>query len=97
MVGGVWAGSDSPLEGWGAVSEGAGHELGVGADRVPAPGENLEVVQGERGSASREDVRRTMLVSEGRLWGEGLAFNAGICVGAGIAVVVGVIFGVGAV
>jgi len=96
VVGGVGAGSDSPLERWGAVSEGARHKLGVGTDRVPASCENLEVVHGERGSASREDVGWAMLESEGRLWREELAFNARICVGAGIAVFVRVVVGVGA-
>jgi hypothetical protein len=65
VVGGVGAGSDSPLERWGAVSEGARDELGVCTNRMPAHRENLEVVHGERGSAIREDVRWTMLVSEG--------------------------------
>jgi len=36
VVGGVGSGADSPLEGWGAVSEGARDELGVGTNRMPA-------------------------------------------------------------
>ena len=97
VVGGVGAGSDSPLKRWGAVSEGARDKLGVGTNRMPAHSESLEVVHGEGGSTFRQDVRQMMLVSEGGLWGEGLAFNARVCVGAGIAVFVRVIFGVGTV
>jgi hypothetical protein len=81
----VGAGPNSPVERWGAVSEGARHNVRVGT----------EVVQGQRGSASREDVRR--LIGEGRVWRERFAFNARICVGAGIVLFVRVIFGVGVV
>jgi hypothetical protein len=58
MVGGVGAGSDSSIEGWGTVSEGARHNVGVGTERVPAPSKRLEVVHGQRGSAIWEDVRQ---------------------------------------
>jgi hypothetical protein len=95
VVRGVWAGSDSPVERWGAVSEGAGNKVGVGTARVPAPSESLEVVQGQGGSANREGVRRAILVGEGRLWRESFAFNARICVGGCTVVFVRVIFGVG--
>jgi hypothetical protein len=64
MVGGVGAGSDSPLERWGAVSEGTRHKVGVGTDGVPAPSESLEVVHGQRRSASREDMGWTVLIGE---------------------------------
>lgn len=57
MVGGVRAGSDCSLVRWGGVSEGTGNENGVGTAGMPAPGERLKVVQGERGSAVWEDVR----------------------------------------
>jgi len=65
VVGGVGAGSDSPLERWRAVSEGARDELRVGTNRMSAHSESLEVVHGERSSAIRQDVRWTMLVIEG--------------------------------
>jgi hypothetical protein len=65
VVGGVGAGSDSPLERRGAVSEGARDELGVGTNRMPAHSESLQVVHGEGGFAIRKDVRWTMEVREG--------------------------------
>lgn len=57
VVGGVGAGSDSPLERRGAIAEGARDKLGFGTNRMPAHSERLEVVHREGGSAFREDVR----------------------------------------
>ena len=57
MVGGVGAGSDSSIEGWGTVTEGTRDKLGVGTAGEPAYGEGLEIVHRQRGSAIREDVR----------------------------------------
>jgi len=57
MVGRVGTRTDSSIKRWGAVSEGAGDELGVRAARVLAPSERLEIVQGQRGFATREDLR----------------------------------------
>jgi hypothetical protein len=47
MVGGVRAGSYSPLERWGAVSEGARHEVGFSTAGKSAPSERLKVVHGQ--------------------------------------------------
>lgn len=47
MIGGVGAGSNSSVERWGAVSEGARHRVRVGAAEVPAPSERLKVVHGQ--------------------------------------------------
>jgi hypothetical protein len=74
MIGGIRAGSNSSVEGWG--TEGAGHELGIGTAGVPAPSEILKIVHGHRGSAIREDVRQPMLIAERRLWRERFAFDA---------------------
>jgi hypothetical protein len=95
VVGGVGAGPDSSIDGWGAISEGAGHEVRVGATRMPAHIERLKVVQGQRCPAIWEDVGWAMLggEDEGQLWREMFVFNARICIGAGVAIFVGVIFG----
>jgi hypothetical protein len=84
----VWAGSDSSVERWRAISEGARHKVGVGTARVPAPSERVKVVQGVRGPA-----RWTILMNEGWLWRERLPLNAGSRVGTGVAIFVRVIFG----
>lgn len=97
MVGGVWAGSDSPVAGWGAVPERAGNKDGVGTVRVPAPGERLKVVQGQRGSAGREDSRWALGVVEWRLWRESFAFDARVRIETKASVIVRVIFGMRAV
>jgi hypothetical protein len=47
VVGGIWARADSPVKRWGAVSEGARHNVGIGTAGVSAPAESLEVVQGQ--------------------------------------------------
>jgi hypothetical protein len=57
MVGGIGAGSDSSIEGWGSVSEGARHNAGVGTAGMPAHSEGLEIIHRKRSSAIREDVR----------------------------------------
>jgi len=68
MVGGVRAGSDPSIVGWGAISEGAGNKDRVDTAGMPAPGERLKVVHGQRGSAAWEDVGLSLRVVEGRLW-----------------------------
>jgi hypothetical protein len=94
MVGGVRAGSDSSIEGRGAISEGARDEVGVCTARVPAPSERLEVVHGERNLAIREDVRRPMLVVEMKFWREGFAFDSRTGVGGGIVIFFRIVIGV---
>jgi hypothetical protein len=94
MVGGVGGGSDPSIEGWGTVSEGARHNVGVGTSGVPAHSKGLEVVHRQRSFAIWEDVRQPMLVAEGWLWREGFTFDTRTC---GIAVIFRVIFGVGVV
>jgi hypothetical protein len=94
MVGGVGAGSDSPIERRGTVPEGARDKVGVGTAGVPAGSDRLEVVHRQRGSTIWEDMRQPLLKVERRLWGERFAFDART---GRVAVFFKVIFGVGAV
>lgn len=97
MGGGIRAGSDPSVEGWGTVSEGARDELGVGTAGEPTPSEMLEVVHGHRGSANREYVRQPMLIGERRLWRERFAFDARTGRGGDLATFFRVIIGMGVI